>query len=244
MYDISHPLGSTVGDIEFYTTALAGTRGRILEPACGTGRVLIALLEAGYAADGLDCSPDMVEICRKHCHERNLDPELFVGDMATFTRPATYEAVILPRGSIRNVPGRDATLGALRSFRDSLVPGGLLLLDVTIPLFVSGPLPIVEQWTRNPFVYTCETLVIAYDPLHDRTTRYSRYAKWDDGALVAMELHRFCYEHWSLPDFRTLLAEAGYVDITVTGDFTGEPPDESTRYWNFRARKPEDRPIR
>src|SRR5579859_7979924 len=132
-YDIAQPLGRSVGDVEFYTAALSGIHGRILEPACGTGRVLIPLLLAGHSVDGSDHSPDMLAICRAHCEERGLGPDLYVADMVSFVAPDTYEAIIVPRGSIRNIEGREATLTALRSFYTSLKTDRLLLLDVTIP---------------------------------------------------------------------------------------------------------------
>ncbi len=237
-YDIAQPLGHTVGDVEFYTGALANIDARILEPACGTGRILIPLLEAGHDADGLDHSSEMLAICRKHCRERGLNPNLHVADMSNFVQPKTYQAIVVPRGSIRNIEGRDATLRALRCFRESLIPGGLLLLDLTIPLFVPGPLPILEHWERDPYVYICETIIIDYDAFVDRTTRYARYTKWQDGELVALELHRFCFQHWNLQDFRALLAEAGFEDIKVTGNFRNDAPRPGDRYWNFSARNP------
>lgn len=238
VYEIAHPLGTTKGDVEFYLRAVADVRGRILEPACGTGRVLLPLLQAGHQADGADHSPDMLAICRRHCDAHGFDPALYVAEMSTFTRPEAYEAIVVPRGSIRNLPGRAATLEALSCFRSSLVPGGRLLLDVTIPLFVTGTVPTVEHWVRGSCVYICETMVIDYDPFLDLTTRYGRYTKWEDGRLVATELHRFHLQHWNLRQFRELLVEAGFVDITVTGDFSDAPPREGNRYWNFAARKP------
>lgn len=237
-YDIAQPLGQTVGDVEYYTRAVADISGRILEPACGTGRILIPLLMAGHTADGADHSPDMLAICRAHCEERGLNPNLYIADMSTFVSLDTYEAVIVPRGSIRNLAGRDAAAAALKCFHASLKPHGILLLDVTIPIFVPGPLPIIEHWANDRFVYTCETLVIDYDPFLDRSSRYARYAKWEDGELVTTELHRFCFQHWSLRDFGELLGEVGFIDVKVTGDFTDDPPRGGNRYWNFSARKP------
>jgi len=238
VYDISHPLGSTVGDVEYYTRAVADVRGRILEPACGTGRVLIPLLEKGHLVDGVDHSPDMLNICRRYCRERGFEPELYAAEMSSFVKPDTYEAVVMPRGSIRNMETREATLRALECFHTCLRPGGRLLLDVTIPIFVPGALPLFEHWTRDPHVYTCETLVVDYDPFLDRTTRYARYAKWADGELVVTELHRYYFQHWSIRDFHELLDKAGFVEVKVTGDFTDEPARQGNRYWNFGGTKP------
>ena len=48
VYDLDKPIGHSFGDVEYYTRLLATISGRILEPATGTGRILILLLEAGH----------------------------------------------------------------------------------------------------------------------------------------------------------------------------------------------------
>jgi ubiquinone/menaquinone biosynthesis C-methylase UbiE len=64
VYELDKPVGSTFPGLRYYTRQLAGVTGRILEPATGTGRVLVPLLEAGFAVEGLDVSPDMLAVCR------------------------------------------------------------------------------------------------------------------------------------------------------------------------------------
>lgn len=54
IYDIDKPIGHSFGDIEFYMDRLKSVEGRILEPATGTGRILIPLLEKGFTVDGFD----------------------------------------------------------------------------------------------------------------------------------------------------------------------------------------------
>lgn len=88
IYELDKPIGHSFGDVECYTRSLSGTTGRILEPAAGTGRILIPLLEAGHDVEGFDISPDMLAICRQHCRERGLNPDLHDADMTTFVRPA------------------------------------------------------------------------------------------------------------------------------------------------------------
>ncbi len=61
------PVGHTVGDIGYYKRILASIEGVVLEIACSTGRVLVPLLEAGYRMEGLDHSPEVLEICQYNC---------------------------------------------------------------------------------------------------------------------------------------------------------------------------------
>jgi len=99
VYDLDKPIGSSFGDVEYYRRKLAGITGRILEPATGTGRILIPLLQSGLDVEGLDTSPDMLAVCRQHCHDRGLDPVLRQADMTTFAQAGAYQAVIIPAGS-------------------------------------------------------------------------------------------------------------------------------------------------
>ena len=76
VYDLDKPPGRSFGDIEFLRARLADCRGPILEPAVGTGRVLIPLLEAGLTVAGFDASDEMLERCRANCSARGLSPRL------------------------------------------------------------------------------------------------------------------------------------------------------------------------
>lgn len=235
IYELDKPIGHSFGDVEYYARELAGMRGKILEPAVGTGRILIPLLEAGLDVDGLDSSREMLAVCRQHCRDRGLDPVLREADMTAFTQPGAFEAVIIPTGSITLLDGRDATLQALACFRESLVPSGRLIVDVPAPQLVTEPEPM-RYWRREPYLWTLQTMHIDYDPVANQTTRFLRYEKWQDGSLLATELQPFRLQHWSLPEFGALLAEAGYTGIRVNADYQDDrKPGPDSDDWTFHA---------
>ena len=224
--------------MDYYARQLAGVTGRILEPATGTGRVLIPLLEAGFEVEGLDTSPDMLAVCRQHCQDRGLDPVLREADMTTFAQPGRYQVVIIPAGSFALLDGRDAAELALAAFWESLVPGGRLIVDVDPPSLITGPEP-VRYWRRDPYLWTLQVMHAEYDPAANQTTRLLRYEKWRDGGLVTAELEPFRLQHWSLPEFRQLLASAGFTSISVTADYQDDrPPGPGSDRWTFHAVRP------
>jgi SAM-dependent methyltransferase len=238
VYELDKPIGHSFGDVEHYTRHLSGITGRILEPACGTGRILIPLTEAGLDVTGLDTSPQMLAICRRHCQERGLDPELHEADMTGFVRPAAYQAVIVPTGSIALLNGSVACRQALTAFRESLASGGRLIIDVPAPRYVTGQEPM-RHWRREPYLWTLEPMHIEYDPAANQTTRFLRYAKWHDGSLIATELQPFRLQHWSVPEFVALLADVGFADIRVTADYQdGDSPGPDSGDWTFHAVRP------
>ena len=75
IYDIDKPY-FFLPDTRFHLEWLAAVDGPILEPACGTGRTLVPLLDAGHAMTGFDASPDMLERCRAKCAARGHNPPL------------------------------------------------------------------------------------------------------------------------------------------------------------------------
>jgi SAM-dependent methyltransferase len=235
VYDLAYPVGHSMrGDVEHYRGVLAGVSGRVLEPAVGNGRVLIPLLQAGLDVDGYDLSSAMIELCRRRCRERGLDTSLRVADMSIDVVPDTYAAVIVPTGSIALLDGREETAAALRCFHDSLTAGGLLVLDVPAPSLI-GTEPL-RTWQQGTSTWTLQTMGGDFDTAANQTTRWLRYDRWIDNKLDASELLQFRLQHWSAHEFSTLLADAGFVDVAVTGDYAG-PPDRGSQVWTFHGRR-------
>ena len=235
VYELDKPVGRPFADVEYYTGLLADVSGPVLEPATGTGRVLIPLLEAGHQVEGLDISPQMLARCRQHCHDRGLDPVLREGDMTIYVRLAAYEAVIIPAGSIALLDGRKATLQALACFRDSLVPGGRLFVDLPARRPAAGQ-EGMRYWRRGSHLWTLHTLHTEYEPAASQTTRFLRYDKWQDGTLRMTELQTFRLQHWSCQEFADLLAEAGFTHILVTADYQDTcTAGAASDFWTFNA---------
>ena len=232
------PIGHTVGDIEYYINKLQGIDGKILEVACGTGRVIVPLLKAGFDIEGLDYCPGMLEVCKKNCQERKLDPILHHHNMINFKKLEYYSAILIPAGSIRNIDGYDDTRSALKSFYNSLKPDGLLLVDLIAPRFIIALGPM-QYWEKDPYLWTTELLRQDYDPLANRTFNFVRYQKWQDGELLKTELHRSCLQHWGLDEFAQLLTKVGFTDINIIADFKeNSKPKSGSADWTFIAKKP------
>ncbi|HSB47480.1 MAG TPA: class I SAM-dependent methyltransferase [Candidatus Bilamarchaeum sp.] len=129
-YDLVYP---DRGDRDFYLKEARKARGRILEVACGTGRILIPLLKAGFDACGLDISPEMLERLRKKALQEGIVPRLFLGDMRDFSLDGKFGLIIVPFRSFHHLNNASERLEALRNFRRHLDSGGRLILHLTVP---------------------------------------------------------------------------------------------------------------
>src|SRR3989442_9549450 len=101
---------------------------RILEPACGTGRVLAALAERGYEVAGYDLNPGMVAVATARL--ARLGGKVMRGDMGTFRPPGRYEAAINLVNSIGYLLEDDAVSSHLECVAGALEAGGVYLLPL------------------------------------------------------------------------------------------------------------------
>ena len=220
VYDIDKPIGHSFGDVEFYLQRLKSCTGRVLEPAVGTGRVMIPLLEAGIEVEGVDNSPKMLAICRARCAERGLQPVLQERDMRSLSLPERYEAIIIPAGSFLLIERREESLGALKRFREHLVPGGRLILDLELQTdFRMGTISTGTVQTPQGETITVESNVVEVNFLEQYSISHLSYEKWREGELVRTEMQRFALRWYGLEEFELVLKSLGFSEVVVSADY-------------------------
>ncbi|MEX5707911.1 class I SAM-dependent methyltransferase [Parafrankia sp. FMc6] len=237
VYQLDKPVGTSFGDVEFYRSLLDGVRGEILEPAVGTGRILIPLAESFPRIRGFDTSAPMLEICRENLAARRLDVAVFQADLLDFRAPSTFEAVIVPTGSFALLIGRDRAAAALRNVRDSLVPGGRFIVDVEPPKPPSPPGTESHGRWRDGDALLTLTARAAPRRAADRWTSHNRYELWRDGRLEQTEDELFELQLYGLGEFTAMLRDAGFGRITAHANYqAGHPPTgDSDTVWTFEA---------
>src|SRR5207248_9491188 len=113
------------------------------DAGCGTGRLLLPWLRAGYDVDGCDVSADMIALCRTNAQREGFEPNLFVQALHALEPPRHYRTIVacgvLGLGSTR---AQDQE--ALCRFRRWLEPDGTLLIDNEVPYATH------MRWTNWP----------------------------------------------------------------------------------------------
>ncbi|USG64701.1 class I SAM-dependent methyltransferase [Brevibacillus ruminantium] len=239
VYDLDKPVGHSFGDIEYYMQRLSGCKGRILEAAVGSGRMLIPLLQAGFLVDGVDNSPEMLASCRNRCAERGLQPSLYEGELQGFSLPNKYDAIIIPTGSFLLLEQRKDSIAALQCFYQHLGEGGRVILDVFLPSdFTTGSVTTKTWTTPDQHVITMESKQVEVNLLDQYTVTYLKYEKWKNGQLVKTELQRFPLRWYGIEEFTLLLQSIGFSDITVSAGYQYlNPPSDANQVFTFEAYK-------
>lgn len=125
--------GNYRDDVAFYLGEAKKADGKILEVACGTGRIYLELLKEGLDAVGIDISEEMIAALREKAADMSLKPRVHVADMRSFDLDERFNRILVPfRSFLYNLTTEDQ-LKTLKNFRRHLAPGGKLVLNFFYP---------------------------------------------------------------------------------------------------------------
>ena len=225
-------------DIPLYLGFAERTGGPLLELACGTGRLLQPLAEAGYQITGVDISSAMLERARQRLDSAGLSDRvsLVQADMRDFELPDRYALAFIGINSFMHLETTVDQRQALRCWREHLRPGGLLVIDLfnpTLPAFLEadGRLILQKQW-QDP--ETGATVIKQFARTLDvvNQTLYVTFIYdelFPDGT-VRRTLAPFTMRYLWRPEADLLLKASGYKLEAVYGSYDLEPlTDESDR---------------
>lgn len=216
--------------------------GPSLEIGCGSGRLLLPLLQKGHEVEGLELSAEMLAMCRQAAGGLALDPVLHEGDMTVFAPGKTYASLLLPAFTLQLAPDPAA---ALAHFKSLLDPGGLIYLSVFIPLAeLHRELPEGE-WYDDHRITLPDGRAASVETRHhlDRKarilTREHRYRlDQPDGTLEAEHASTQTLRWFTARQLRGLLAKAGFEPLHAVADFDPElPVDDEAQIITVVARR-------
>jgi len=132
LYDAVH-LGPWKGELEFYQRLAARIGPRVLELACGTGRLSMPLAAGGLAFTGLDLSAAMLERARHKATQAGVSANFVLGDMRQFNLGQQFDVIFIPINSLCHLHTRAEVEDCFRCVRQHLAPDGRFVVDVFNP---------------------------------------------------------------------------------------------------------------
>lgn len=118
----------TISDEEraFYLDYATKANGPVLEPMCGTGRLLIPMLAAGIDIEGFDASEHMLDALKK----KSPNAPVWQQFVQNFTSEKKYQLIFVPFGSWGLITDKQAAKKSLKNMYQHLAAGGTLLLEI------------------------------------------------------------------------------------------------------------------
>ena len=121
----------------FYSRRLATCEGRVLEVACGTGMLLLPILEEGRDIHGFDLSAEMLQILFRKAEAKGIQDireRVTQQDMLDFHYEQPFDAIFIPANSLMLLTTQEEQIQCLKNIYAHLKPGGQLLLNLFMPV--------------------------------------------------------------------------------------------------------------
>lgn len=183
---------------------------RILDAACGFGRIAGPLHEHGYAVTGIDINASQLA-----CAERDHPGPGYVAADMRDPPAGPYEAVLNLFSSFGYFGDDAEDLRALRAWREALVPGGHLVMTLThrdrvVAWEVTGAVDDDERVLREEAVTDW--------------ARGLRYITWHFGDIQKQAILRL----YTATELVAMCHQAGFEQVTATGGIDGHPLSPET----------------
>ena len=233
-YDTSPIIVQRTQDVTFYVNAVKKYGDPVLELGCGTGRITMAIAEAGYRITALDLSERMLEraaekraALQRETRER---VHLIQGDMTQFELGEKFRCVVIPFRPFQHLLETEQQMACLDCVKKHLAPEGRLIVD----FFQTDP----ERMHDPKFLN--ESPLVEYDlpggrhvALSERVAAFHRALQRNDVEMIFRVTHadgkqeRLVME-WTLRYFfryevEHLLARCGFRLESLCGNFDGSP---------------------
>jgi len=188
-WDVEGEVGSITG--------LSGvSNGCVLEPMCGSGRLLRGFRAAGFETVGVDASAEMLALAEAHYERHGYAGTWIQSDVTDFDLDEACDIAVCPINSLAHLQTEAAMLAHLNTLSRNLYEGASywIQLDLKDPVAVGAS----EEWE---FEYLGETLISqwACTGYHDGTeTHVSRFV-FPDGRVIEddYEMKVWNYDSWS-----------------------------------------------
>lgn len=98
--------------VPYYVNLARQASGDVLELACGTGQLTVAIAGAGLPAVGLDLSAPMLSAAKERAAARRVSVEYVLGDMRNFDLGRKFALIFVARNSLLHLHSTEDLLTA------------------------------------------------------------------------------------------------------------------------------------
>ncbi|MGJ8672484.1 class I SAM-dependent methyltransferase [Rubritalea sp.] len=106
--------------------------GPSLEVGCGSGRLLLPLLEKGYQIEGVELSSDMLGLLLKDASAKNLEPTVHHCPIEEFQTDKRFSSISIPAFTLQLL-SRTSAQQVLKRLREIALTNGGLYITLFIP---------------------------------------------------------------------------------------------------------------
>jgi SAM-dependent methyltransferase len=240
LYDWEHD--AFTADLDLYTSLAQRTGGPVLEPTCGTGRLLEPLARRGLQVVGFDSSPEMLERARARLDGLGSRAILSQADLRDALPVGPFHMVILTLDALGLLEETATQIDLLSRIREGMAEQGVLVLDlVHAPPLWDQPqgVPVLQHSGADGEIGARVTkwVVQRILPARQQIRLECFYDLiWSDGSLTRLE-ESVGLRFFARYELELMLSAAGLRVENIYGDYELQAfSDESPRMIVFATR--------
>jgi SAM-dependent methyltransferase len=233
LYDLD--LVDEPGDLDLYLALVARTGGPVLELGVGSGRIALALAEAGYEVTGVDLDAAMLERLQRRLADApaaiRARVEIVQADLVELHLPgdARFRLCVLALNSILALGSREAQRAALETMSRHLADGGLAVVDVWLP--AADELARYDDRLELEYVrpdpdsglLVTKTTSALYEPAAARVLLTALYEEGEQGKPPRRWIRQDWLQLVGAAELRSLAEDAGLEVEVVAGSYDLSP---------------------
>lgn len=236
-------------DTGFYIECAAAATGRVLELACGTGRVLIPIAESGCDITGLDLSEHMLAQCRRKLElkvENIRDRvELVQGNMTSFSLDKVFDLTIIPFRAFLHLITVSDQLSCLTNINRHLAMNAKLIFDVfqvdstriNNPRFLNEQVDFPDRVLPDGRKLRRNHRIVAFHSAEQYSEVELIYYLTDIDGSTERIVHAFPIRYIYRYEMEHLLARCGFKIVAIYGNFDKSPLCDDSPEMIFVAEK-------
>jgi SAM-dependent methyltransferase len=230
---------ATAEELAAYESAIRRFGEPALDLGCGTGRLLVPLLERDLDVDGVDVSEDMLRWCRERASAGGVTPNLRAQAMQGLELPRRYRTIFIC-DSFGIGGSRAHDRETLRRVHDHLEPGGALVMSTGYPYDDEAEWPLwlphrrdtlPNDWPPEPGKQHLpngdqleqRARLVELDPAAQRITLEIEARLIRDGAPIQEERRQIAISVYFEQELRLILELAGFEQAELQAGYSGRP---------------------
>jgi SAM-dependent methyltransferase len=137
IYDKYNSHGREKLETEYYYNYVGKKGASVLEPACGTGLIMLEMLRRGIDICGFDISLKMLDHLKKKAYREKLDirGRVFKKNLNNFNLNRKFDYIYITARSFLHLLTQKEQINSLKRIHSHLKPGGKFLMNIYTPDF-------------------------------------------------------------------------------------------------------------
>jgi SAM-dependent methyltransferase len=227
-YDIEHAHFGE--DLDLYRNFAELCGGKILELACGSGRVLLPLAQEGHEITGVDTSSAMLAIARQQLEEAGVAAHctLVQQNIISLHLEQKFRLAFIALGSFAHVITRKEQVMALKMIHAHMSPGATFIIDISnadarYMEELGGHMLHQASWQRDDGTMLTHFVSPATAPdrhLLELTHFYDQHSQSGPVHRTTVTTHLYLFER---NEMELLLEMTGFIIKDVYGDYDLSP---------------------